>query len=278
MSSPRRQRKHLHHHHYATETAASANRIITCYASSSDRVPLPHQQAAYALGREIARRGWVQRNGGGRHGLMGSLTDGGLDAGGAVDAVILDVFTEHNCHPRLERVQVVADMGERKHGLYREADAYIALPGGLGTLEELAEVLSWRQLAFHNKPIVLYNVDGFWDPLMCWLERAVALNMVSTDMVSRQLVQCADSAAEVCRLLDAHFAAGLVSTEPCHPCSARIATVRPPTSTTGPEEAGDGASRAPCKTDPGWLAAADAQHYPVRADWTTLTLAKESER
>lgn len=194
-----RNSRHFHDHLLSGADSRGARgspvRIVTCYASSSERAPDAFKRAAYALGAAIARRGWVQLNGGGRYGLMGRLTDGAVDAGGEVDAVILDIFTERNCHPRLRGVRVAEDMVERKRGLYREADAYVALPGGLGTLEELAEVMSWRQLSFHVKPIVLFNVDGYWDALVQWLDSAARLGMTSGSFA--RAFRCVDTAEAV---------------------------------------------------------------------------------
>lgn len=109
---------------------------------------------------------------------MGAATAGGLSRGGTVNAVILDVFTKTNMHAALGSVEVVSDMSARKAGLYAPAAAYVALPGGLGTLEELAEVLSWRQLGFHTRPIVLLGC-AFWRPLVEWVRQAVEQGFVA---------------------------------------------------------------------------------------------------
>lgn len=149
-----------------------APKVVTVYASSSSGVADAYKKLAYSMGEQIAAAGWIQLNGGGCTGLMGAATAGGLARGGTVNAVILDIFTAANMHDALGSVEVVTDMGARKAGLYAPAAAFVALPGGLGTLEELAEVLSWRQLGFHTRPIVLVGA-AFWRPLVSWVQQGV---------------------------------------------------------------------------------------------------------
>jgi uncharacterized protein (TIGR00730 family) len=112
--------------------------------------------------------------GGGRTGLMGALADAALAAGGAVRGVILREFIEQDVHHRgLHELTTVEDMRSRKAGLDASADAFIALPGGFGTLEELTEILSFRKLRFHHRPLVLVNTEGFFEPLLAQVERSV---------------------------------------------------------------------------------------------------------
>jgi len=146
---------------------------ITVFAGSSRRSAAPFTAVAEALGAEIARRGHDLVYGGGRTGLMGALADAALAAGGRVHGVILRRFIEEDVHHLGVEMFEVDDMRARKAGLDERADAFVALPGGLGTLEELAEILSFRKLALHHRPVVLLNAHGFWDPLLDWFERAV---------------------------------------------------------------------------------------------------------
>jgi len=148
---------------------------ITVYCGSSKRVAERYHRAAREVGAALARGEHVMVYGGGRSGLMGSAADAALAEGGVVEGVILDAFVESDHHHRgLARLDLVGDMRARKRGLEEAADAFIALPGGLGTLEELAEVLSFRKLGFHARPLVLLDTDGFYQPLVAWLERAIA--------------------------------------------------------------------------------------------------------
>ena len=113
--------------------------------------------------------------GGGRTGLMGSVADAALAAGGVVHGVILREFIEMDVHHTgIAELHAVADMRSRKAGLDERADCFVALPGGLGTLEELAEILSFRKLGHHRRKMVLLSSERFWDPLVALLERAIA--------------------------------------------------------------------------------------------------------
>ncbi len=152
---------------------------ITVYCGSSRRSGEPFVSAAAALGNEIARRGHVLVYGGARIGLMGAVADAALAVGGDVQGVILRDFIDRGDvhHPGVE-MESVDDMRARKAGLDGHADAFITLPGGLGTLEELSEMLSFRQLGFHRRPIVLLNTDGYFDPLLDWIERAIDAGFV----------------------------------------------------------------------------------------------------
>jgi uncharacterized protein (TIGR00730 family) len=148
---------------------------IAVFCGSSARVPEHYRAAARCVGAELARSGHVLIYGGGRTGLMGAVADAALEAGGTVHGVILDTFVAHDVHHEgIDTLHQVDDMRKRKQGLDERAEAFIALPGGLGTLEELAEILSFRKLRLHERRLVLLNVDGFYDPLVAQLERFVS--------------------------------------------------------------------------------------------------------
>ncbi|HEY8516073.1 MAG TPA: TIGR00730 family Rossman fold protein [Candidatus Binatia bacterium] len=152
-------------------------RSVTVYAGSSTSASERHLEVARVLGRELARHGWCVVYGGARIGLMGALADAALEAGGRVEGVILDTFARV-AHASLHDLVTVGDMRSRKAGLAHRGDAYVVLPGGFGTLEELSEILVERQLGMHRKPLVLVNVDGFWDPLLELIERQIAASLV----------------------------------------------------------------------------------------------------
>ena len=127
------------------------------------------------MGDAIARQGHVLVYGGGRTGLMGSVADAALAAGGIVHGVILREFIEQDVHhTRIAELHAVADMRSRKAGLDDRADCFVALPGGLGTLEELAEILSFRKLGHHRRRMVLLSTERYYDPLVALFERAIA--------------------------------------------------------------------------------------------------------
>jgi uncharacterized protein (TIGR00730 family) len=147
---------------------------IAVYCGSSRRVGEPYVGDARRLGEALARRGHVMVYGGGRTGLMGHVADAALAAGGRVHGVILEAFVaEGVAHEGLHELVRVTTMRMRKQGLDERADAFIALPGGLGTLEELAEILSFRKLGFHARPLVLLDTAGYWAPLVAQLELGI---------------------------------------------------------------------------------------------------------
>jgi len=160
------------------EDSAMPNvRAVTVYAGSSTRATEEHLRLARALGDGIARQGWAVVYGGANIGLMGALADAALDAGGRVEGVILDTFARV-AHAAIHDLVTVGDMRSRKAGLAHRGDAYVVLPGGYGTLEELSEILVERQLVLHRKPLVLVNPQGFWDPLLALVERMVDASLV----------------------------------------------------------------------------------------------------
>jgi len=123
------------------------------------------------VGDAIARRGHVLVYGGGRTGLMGSVADAALAAGGVVHGVILREFIEQDVHHTgIAELHLVEDMRSRKAGLDHRADSFVALPGGLGTLEELAEILSFRKLGHHHRNMVLLSSERYFDPLVALFE------------------------------------------------------------------------------------------------------------
>ncbi len=146
---------------------------VCVYCGSSDIIQPTYLEAARAMGRELAVRGMTLVYGAGSTGMMGSLADSCLEAGGTVVGVIPEVFhTPQLAHRDLHALHVTADMHSRKALLASMADAFIALPGGLGTFEELFEMLTWAQIGLHAKPVGVLNVDGYFDPLLDLIERA----------------------------------------------------------------------------------------------------------
>ncbi len=148
---------------------------IAVFCGSSSHVERSYLAAARTLGVEIARRGHTLIYGGGRTGLMGAVADAALENGGAVQGVILRAFIEQNVHHLgIDELYSVDDMRARKAGLDERAEGFVALPGGFGTLEELAEILSFRKLGLHHRSLVFVNTAGFFDPLLAQIERAIA--------------------------------------------------------------------------------------------------------
>ena len=148
---------------------------IAVFCGSSRHAEPRFTQPARALGAEIARRGHTLVYGGGRTGLMGCLADAALETGGRVEGVILDRFVEQGVHhPGVDVMHTVTNMRARKAGLDERADAFVALPGGYGTLEELTEILSLRKIGLHQRRLVLFDMDGFFSGLIAQIERGIA--------------------------------------------------------------------------------------------------------
>ena len=150
--------------------------------------------AAQTLGTEIGRRGWQLVYGGGRSGLMGTVADAAVAAGARSVGVIPRSLMEREVgHLGLSELHVVETMHERKLMMAERCDAFIALPGGIGTFEELFEVWSWRQLGYHDKPLGLLNVAGYYDTLLEFMQQTVARGFVAAPQ--NDLLQVSDDAA-----------------------------------------------------------------------------------
>ncbi len=146
-------------------------RSLCVYCGASNSVAAGHLEAAAELGRLAARRGIDIVFGGGHVGMMGALADGALAEGGRVVGVIPEhLETREVGHRGVSDLIVVDSMHTRKRRMFELSDAFCILPGGLGTLDETFEIITWKQLGLHDKPIVLVNLEGFWDPLLALLE------------------------------------------------------------------------------------------------------------
>lgn len=149
-------------------------RTLCVYCSSSRSIAPEYSAAARELGAEIVTRGWDLVYGGTTAGLMGVLADAVLGAGGKVTGVIPGHISDRGiAHSNLSELIVTGDMRERKAVMDQRADAFLALPGGFGTLEEVFEVLTLKQLQIHSRPIVFLNTRQFYQPLRTFLERLI---------------------------------------------------------------------------------------------------------
>jgi uncharacterized protein (TIGR00730 family) len=167
-------------------------RRVCVFCGASSGVDPRYMAAARAVGEGLARKGIGLVYGGGRVGLMGAVAEAALAAGGEVIGVIPQGLVDRElAHPGLSELLIVETLHERKAMMAERADAFIALPGGLGTLEELAEVVSWAQLELHTKPIGLLDVGDYWALLLAWLDFAVAEGFVAR--THRRLVIRGDS-------------------------------------------------------------------------------------
>ncbi|NTV07448.1 MAG: TIGR00730 family Rossman fold protein, partial [Chlorobium limicola] len=171
---------------------------ICVYCGSSPGILPEYAAAATQFGRLLALRGIELVFGGGNVGLMGAVADGALDAGGRVTGVIPRRLQEKEvAHKNLTELHCVSSMHERKTMMADLSDAFVALPGGIGTLEEIFEVYTWTQLGFHRKPCAFLNVAGFYSGLFSFLEFMVEQRFVK-DEHYRSLIVDSDGA----RLID----------------------------------------------------------------------------
>jgi len=146
---------------------------LVVYCGSSDAIPPVYVEAARAMGRTLVARGLTLVFGGGRTGLMGAVADAALQAGGQVIGIMPRQFnTPVLAHAGLSQMILVDSMHQRKARMAEMGDAFVALPGGFGTLEELLEILTWAQIGMHRKPIGVLNVEGYYDPLLAMIEHA----------------------------------------------------------------------------------------------------------
>jgi len=172
---------------------------VCVFAASRDGTNVALADAARATGEAIARRGWGMVYGGASVGLMGAVADAALAAGGEVQGVIPESMVARElAHPGLTHLHVVGSMHERKSRMHALSSAFLAVPGGFGTLDELFEALTWLQLGLHGKPVGLLDVGGFWQPLLRWIDRAVAEGLVTREHAAAVRVD-----ADVERILDA---------------------------------------------------------------------------
>jgi uncharacterized protein (TIGR00730 family) len=167
----------------------STIKSICVYCASGPGKNPAFMQAAKQFGRILAESGIRLVYGGGSVGLMGALADSVLAHGGAVTGVIPDflVNREHMLLSVQERI-ITPDMHARKREMFERADAFVGLPGGVGTLEELVEQLTWAQLGRHKKPILILNIERFWDPLCALIEEMRRLEFIRAGMTVDLLV------------------------------------------------------------------------------------------
>ncbi|OAP41546.1 lysine decarboxylase [Sinorhizobium glycinis] len=167
-------------------------RSVCVYCGSQPGRDPAHMEAGRLLGRSIADHGLQLVYGGGTRGIMGAVASGVLSAGGHVTGIIpeflMDKEATRHSLGQLNELIVTGDMHERKHTMFERADAFIALPGGIGTLEEIVEIMTWAQLGRHRKPMVFGNINGFWAPMLELLQHMREQGFVHTAHLVQPLV------------------------------------------------------------------------------------------
>ena len=167
-------------------------RSVCVYCGSSPGRDETYAKAGHLLGRSLARSGLRLIYGGGTKGIMGAVAEGALRAGGKVTGIIprflINKEATETALDRLDELVITDNMHERKHKMFEKSDAFVALPGGIGTVEEIVEVMTWAQLGHHRKPIVFGNIGGFWDPMLALLDHMAAEGFIHTAQRVKPLV------------------------------------------------------------------------------------------
>ncbi|RUT95043.1 TIGR00730 family Rossman fold protein [Mesorhizobium sp. USDA-HM6] len=149
-------------------------RSVCVYCGSSPGREEAYIKAGHLLGRSLAKSGLRLIYGGGTKGIMGAVAEGALKAGGKVTGIIprflINREATESALDKLDELLITDNMHERKHRMFEKSDAFVALPGGIGTVEEIVEIMTWAQLGHHRKPIVFANIKGFWDPMLALIE------------------------------------------------------------------------------------------------------------
>jgi uncharacterized protein (TIGR00730 family) len=190
------------------DTKIQGIRTVCVYCGSGSGTNPKFAKAAVQFGKDLAEAGIGLVYGGGSVGLMGAVATSVLDNGGRVTGIIPEFLTaKENALPRVQELIVTQNMHERKQLMFERSDAFVAFPGGIGTLEELVEQLTWAQLGRHNKPILMANIDGFWEPLLGLIDHmrstqfirpGLTVHLLTADNVGQilpKLQEAANSAA-----------------------------------------------------------------------------------
>jgi uncharacterized protein (TIGR00730 family) len=157
---------------------------VCFFGSASDAAPAAAQEAARAFGAACARHGWRLVYGGSRKGLMATAAAAAMAGGGTVIGVMPKLLVARElADPGITALHVVDSLAARKQMMADLSDAFVALPGGVGTLDELLEMVTWHDLGVHRKPTFLANIDGFWDPLLAQLEALRRLRMLRPSVI-----------------------------------------------------------------------------------------------
>jgi uncharacterized protein (TIGR00730 family) len=181
-----------------------SHRRVCVFCGSSNGVQNGYREAAQILGKQIAEAGLGLVYGGAHVGLMGTVADATLAAGGEVIGVIPKQLVDRElAHQNLSRLYVVETMHERKAKMAAESDAFVALPGGYGTLDEFFEIVTWSMLGIHHKPCLLVNTSGYYDPLLAFVRRASEQGFVSDK--GKKTIQVAKDARDVVPLLEENW-------------------------------------------------------------------------
>lgn len=174
---------------------------VCVYCGSSNATAQVYKDTAQQMGALLAKAGMTLVYGGGRTGLMGLAADAAMDSGGKVVGIIPRFISAREVmHDNLTELHLVDNMHQRKMMMAERSDAFVVLPGGFGTLDEFFEILTWKQLQLHDKPIILVNVENYWTPLLGMVDRMVETGFVRPG--HREYILLADAVPDVLGILD----------------------------------------------------------------------------
>jgi uncharacterized protein (TIGR00730 family) len=183
-----------------TPSTQTVIRSVCVYCGSSSRVADRYKENAAALGKMLAEKGIDVVYGGGRVGLMGIVADAAMNAGGKVIGIIPQYIQAKEVeHHGLTELHVVDSMHTRKRMMAEKSDAFVVLPGGFGTLDEAFEIITWKQLQMHEKPVIIFNDGGFWQPLIALMDNLIAEGFANNR--HRSMYQVAQTLPEIFEIL-----------------------------------------------------------------------------
>ena len=172
-------------------------KTITIYGAASSRISPVYFDAAAKLGKLLAENSIICINGGGIKGLMAAVSEAVMENGGKVCGVIPEFMYNNGwTHPEIQDIIITPDMHSRKKTMAEKSDACIALPGGVGTLDELLEIITWKQLGLYNKPVVILNTAGYYNPLFAMLEKAENENFIHSSKKGWKAVDTPEEALD----------------------------------------------------------------------------------
>ncbi len=176
----------------STSTIMNPIRSICVYCGSSPGKTPSYLESGRNLGKSIADAGLRLVYGGGNKGIMGAVADGAIEAGGPVTGIIPRFLISREAAgdglDRLDELITTEDMHQRKHTMFERSDAFVALPGGIGTVEEIVEIMTWAQLGRHRKPMVFANIDNFWSPMLAMIDHMRTEGFIHTAHLVQPLV------------------------------------------------------------------------------------------
>ena len=174
---------------------------ICIYCGSKTGQKAQYSQIAEALGKALARNNHEMIYGGGRVGIMGIIADAVLEEKGRVQGVIpISLMRKEVGHNGIQQLHVTEDMHSRKALMEKLSDAFVVLPGGFGTLDEMFEIITWRQLGFHKKPVFILNSEGYFDALLGFIQKATDEGFIHSD--GDEIIRVANSVEEIIQLID----------------------------------------------------------------------------